>query len=668
MNLGGRLLIFWTLNFMASVLVVSPSRSFVYAQAHTDHLLPDGSGFVSWERPLEFTRTYYVDNGNPKATDSNPGTRDLPFLTINRAAQVLQPGERALIMAGIYRERITPARGGTGPDKMISYEAAPGAKVVVKGSRLVKTGWKLPTTYLYLLPRRGPNKFQPRIYQRDMDELDFRGYNPFAIVNQRTLIGTVNAFMVHNAPWPKPEDLRPYLRRRGMIYVNGRRLTQVDSFADLAMEEGAFWCEENGLRAHMRLPGDADPAEHEVELVIQEQVLAPRERGLGYIRLKGITFEHAANPIPVPQRGMVSTNAGHHWIIEDCVFRHANGLALDIGLEDWRATFTPLVGYSIVRRNRIEDVGACGLAGFAVCETLIEYNLIENIGWQNIEINWESGGIKLHRARNCLLRGNVIRHLRYAEGIWLDYMNSNTRVTGNVIADLQETMHGGIHLEASLERNMLDHNVIWQVSKSKGGWAINPPIPPQIGGNCILTDESDDTVIAHNLLGHCQLAGVMTRTGENRIIESRRGGTARDNLVLNNILFHCGRGIDFSHKENHADGNLYTPGDERDDGESDPEGRGLNWVKTPEQLRLDLPAWQKYFGFDRNGAYAGMDIEVDVDALKMTWSVAGLIPEIKTDPRCARDFTGVQAGATRKPGPFLSVPATSTTISVDPRK
>src|ERR1019366_2242877 len=86
-------------------------------QGETNALLPDGSAFVSWERPLEFTRSYYVDNGNPRASDANPGTRQLPFLTISKAAHVLEPGERVVIMEGVYRERVAPARGGTGPDK-----------------------------------------------------------------------------------------------------------------------------------------------------------------------------------------------------------------------------------------------------------------------------------------------------------------------------------------------------------------------------------------------------------------------------------------------------------------------------------------------------------------------------------------------------------------------
>ncbi len=100
--------------------------------------MPDGTQFPMWEKPQHFTKTYYVDDQMKNADDNGPGTKEHPFRTINHAAQVLQPGERVVIAEGVYREVIRPARGGNGPDAMISYEAAPGAKVVVKGSAVVK--------------------------------------------------------------------------------------------------------------------------------------------------------------------------------------------------------------------------------------------------------------------------------------------------------------------------------------------------------------------------------------------------------------------------------------------------------------------------------------------------------------------------------------------------
>ena len=70
----------------------------------------------------------------PAASDTNLGTAEMPFKTIGRAAELLEPGERVLVASGVYREWVRPARGGTDPEHIISYEAAPGADVVVKGS------------------------------------------------------------------------------------------------------------------------------------------------------------------------------------------------------------------------------------------------------------------------------------------------------------------------------------------------------------------------------------------------------------------------------------------------------------------------------------------------------------------------------------------------------
>jgi hypothetical protein len=617
----------------------------VAAPQNTGVLLPDGGEFVSWEKPLSFSKTYYVDNRSANASDNNPGTEDRPFLTINKAAQIAQPGERVLIKMGVYRERVIPARGGTGPEQMISYEAAPGADVVVKGSRLVKTGWK-PSTGFALRVR--PSATQPKIWEFDLEQLQLNAYNPFGMVNvleDRSATGNIGA---------PPQGLKPYLRRRGMVFVDGKRLDQVELYRDMAQKDGTFWSEYNGATLHVRLPGDANPTEHEVEVVVQEEVFAPKQRHLGYIRVKGITFEHAASGFPIPQRGIVSANRGHHWIIEDCTIRHANSVALDIGNETWNADRAEMIGYAIVRRNRISDAGICGIAGLSVMHTLVEYNTIERIGWQDAEGMWESGGIKLHTTKHCLLRGNVIRHLRYAPGIWLDYGNSDTRTTGNAILDIQQSLRGGIYLEASHDTNMLDHNIIWDVTGVERPVA-NGPGTRLDGGWCIINDGSDEAVIAHNLLGKCQNAAVQTRTVESRIVGTR-GGTARWNRVINNVILQSGKSIDFSHEDNKAAGNLYGRG-----------GGGLNWIDTPQALRLDLAAWQKYFGFDKNGAQADIRVEIDPDALTLTWSVDGSVPSIQTEKHFLLDFAGVRAGANRQPGPFIEIPRSTATLRIDPR-
>jgi hypothetical protein len=86
-----------------------------------------------------------------------------------------------------------------------------------------------------------------------------------------------------------------------------------------------------------------------------------RKGGLGYIRIKGPSFQHAGNAFPPPQRGLVSTAGGHHWIIEDNTIEWANGVGLDIGAQRWTGARDPQAGDShIVAHNLI---GRCDNVG-----------------------------------------------------------------------------------------------------------------------------------------------------------------------------------------------------------------------------------------------------------------------------------------------------------------
>ncbi|GHT04677.1 hypothetical protein FACS189423_07730 [Bacteroidia bacterium] len=325
---------------------------------------------------------------------------------------------------------------------------------------------------------------------------------------------------------------------------------EINNHADLVSNEDAFWVEHNGLTIHLRLSGDVNPAEQDVEFVISERVFAPKLQYLGYIRIKGIIFEHGASGFPVPQRGLVSTNRGNHWIIEDCVIRHANSVGLDIGRESWNSDSPIPVGHTIVRRTHVADAGICGIAGVSAVNSLIESCLVENIGWQNVEQSWESAGIKIHFANNNVVANCLIRDIIYASGIWLDADCNNSRLTNNLIVNVKQTKRGGIYLEASHFVDMIDHNIIWNITSAE------PRNIEDGGGNGILVDGSDEGVFAHNLIGMCDNAAIKTRTSEGRIAAGC-GGITRWNHVENNLFYRCARAIDFSHKDNFADGNLY---------------------------------------------------------------------------------------------------------------
>ena len=82
--------------------------------------------------------------------------------TISAAAELAQPGDTIIVHAGVYREEVNPPRGGLSDAHRIVYKAAPGAKVVIKGSESVK-GWMhvQNDTWKVTLPNRFFGDFNP---------------------------------------------------------------------------------------------------------------------------------------------------------------------------------------------------------------------------------------------------------------------------------------------------------------------------------------------------------------------------------------------------------------------------------------------------------------------------------------------------------------------------
>lgn len=64
---------------------------------------------ASFYRRISMAKTYHVaKTGN----DRNKGTKEAPFLTIQRAADVAMPGDSILVHEGEYREWVDPKMGG----------------------------------------------------------------------------------------------------------------------------------------------------------------------------------------------------------------------------------------------------------------------------------------------------------------------------------------------------------------------------------------------------------------------------------------------------------------------------------------------------------------------------------------------------------------------------
>jgi len=652
---------------LATALALVLSLATAPVATASDSTLPDGTEFSMWEQPQNFTKTYYVNNRAANADDTGPGTSDRPFKTIYQAAQVLQPGERVVIAEGVYREMIRPARGGTGPDQMISYEAAPGANVVVKGSKVV-TNWVPSEGWNTGIDPDTGEPVQAWALQLTPD-LFPDGYNSFQVDN---VIG--NRYWINYAR----DNMANYFRRRGMVFVDGKPLEPVESPSYLAapstrsmnffsevhwtplFEEfmpyaGKVWIETNGMSLHIRLADDSNPADHTIEIVTQEQIFSPAQRYQSYIRVKGLHFQHAANGFPVPQRGMASTNRGHHFIFEDNTFEWANSVGLDVGNEDWAAARPPTpTGHTIVRGNTFRYCGIEGLGGTGgPTDLLVERNLFEWIGWQDAARMSESAGMKLHNSVNLLFRHNVLRHIRHGNGLWIDIANVNARITGNLFADIPGDVNPhAVHIEGSSELNMIDNNIFSDLTSA------------------ILIRDTNNVIIAHNLILDTAEAGIATASGLGGPRPIRGRTLAAKNLEIYGNLFLNSGGADHSpielmNTDNLLDGNLYGRA-----------ARGGGRFGSPTLIRVkfpeppvwhNLPSAQEDQGWEEHGSQAGVTAELDPDTLELTLTVEGDVPSVPVHRGITADFYGKPISGTRTAGPFADLLTHSGPRKIDPR-
>jgi hypothetical protein len=579
---------------------------------HRDQL-PSGARFAFWDDATTYHAVYHVAQGHPRAADTNAGTADAPFLTIAAAASRLQPGQKVVVHEGVYRECVRPARGGQGPDRMIAYEAAPGERVVIRGSELW-TPTVCPSSGYQVSGSTGP------IWMADLPIAVTADYNPFALRNAYAYLSvygdTQNGAFMQRA-----------LSRRGALFLRGVPLRQVFHYRDLAPAAGAFWVEEPGRRLHFRLPEDSDPKGVTLEATAREQIIAPLDDGLGYLRLSGFICEHAADGLPVPQRAAVSTMRGHHWILEGLRIAWANGCGMDIGQQTWDAAIPDLTGGHIVRGNTIRHCGVCGLAGaLGVHHTLIENNLIEEIGGLNMERMWECAGIKFHLAEHTLIRGNTLRHIHHASGIWLDCSHVNTRITDNVFADIS-CLNGAVYMEMNFDLNCVDHNIFWEIHEAE----------PACGGDGVRADCNETLMVAHNFFGNIQGCGTNFSLNQSDRRHEGRTGLCRANTALNNVYYRCPHRIALGRREeNRCDGNLY-----------DAAGDGCSFqiVHPAPGCHQNLAGWQRYFNLDPHSTQATVTAEFDSASGSLDWRATGPLPETQPVP-CLPS-----AAHSKEPGP-----------------
>jgi hypothetical protein len=510
---------------------------------------------------------------------------------------------------------------------MIAYEAAPGDQVIVRGSRIINTSWTrsidpndkdniTKATDGTAKPGTG-NIFSKQLWMTSLPESLFEnGYFAFRIPN-------CSNEEIDLMEWALRWKGRiPYSLPRGMIFQEGERLTQLSTYEDLARLPGSYWVAADGLTIHIHPFGGINPNGTFFEAAVQPHIFQPETAGTGFIRVSGLTMEHCANGFLRTGVGALFTMGGHNWIIENNTVRQINSLGIEVGFRvfesDDKRYFKrtdPDIGYNVIRNNKISECGGAGIRGLGVTNALVEKNYIVDCGWQDIEFVWEIAGIKLLLARGTVVRDNYIARIQGGCGIWLDWDNKNSRVTGNIIHDIN-TVQGAIFIEASQVLNLVDNNLIWNIN-----------------GQGVRVADSDNTVIAHNLFANVSEELVFAKVATDRSLGGRRL-TSKGNRIVNNLVVDQGKQFITDDPSNVADYNVYIS-----------TKAGKTATKDAGEHSLAI-----------NGEMA-----FDTDKLLLTWKSASSFPTVPIVKNCESDFFGRgRTTAQNVPGPFQGMvnPAT----------
>jgi hypothetical protein len=434
--------------------------------------------------------------------DSNPGNAQAPYLTIGQAAKVAQPGDAVIVHRGTYREWVKPARGGTGEEGRIVYRAAPGDEVTIKGSEQV-TSWVSEGEGTWKVEL--PNSF-------------FGQYNPYQL--------NLSGGWLHYGEW----------HHRGDVYLDGEALGERKTPEEVKKQKHT-WCCQGGqnstiIRANF---GAADPKEHLAEINVRESVFMPELSGLRYITVDGFRLSHSAEnwqpPVLKVQMGTIGPRMGKHWVIENCTITNGRCVGIVLGhAEGVDYSDIEAFGDHVVRNNVIRRCGQAGIAGQkGATRCVISGNLIEDTNYRKEFGGWETAALKFHESVDTLIRGNLIRgvyHQGYgAFGIWMDWANQGTRITGNIIYNTQAA---ALFLEMNHGPILVDNNVL-------------------IGGGVL--SNSEGSVFAHNLFADCEFK-MVSDTGRQsqyykphtRTTVARKVGIPSDDKWFNNIF--VGRGLE----------------------------------------------------------------------------------------------------------------------------
>jgi len=505
--------------------------------------------------------------------DKNQGTSESPFLSIQAAADVALPGDVITIYKGVYRENISPPRGGESDNKRIVYQAAPGEKVEIKGSEVIGN-WVL---------------FSGTVWKATIPNSLFGAYNPY-----KDLV---------RGDWFNDKGR---IHHTGEVYLNGKSLWEmailekvlhpkpVEDNWDPEGSTYTWFCESDHENTYIYANfHEADPNRELVEINVRPTCFYPDSTGLNFITIRGFHMSQAATqwaPPTAEQLGLIGTNWSKGWIIENNVIRNSKCSGITLGkhgdefdntsensAEGYVETINRAlargwskenIGSHLIRNNTISDCGQTGICGsmggvFSVIENNDIYNIWTKRQWTGAEM----GGIKIHASIDMVIRNN--RLLNCGRGLWLDWMAQGTQVSGNL---LYNNSTDDIFVEVNHGPFLIENNILLSDLSirdwSEGGAFVHN----LVAGNIELRPQSRET--PYQLPHSTKVGGLKTTLcGDNRYF---------NNVFVGGVGEIHGRksGLGVYNQANlpmFVNGNVYLNGAGRFENESN----GLELAKDP---------------------------------------------------------------------------------------
>lgn len=454
---------------------------------------------------------YVVDMQNPRASDDNPGTSELPFKTINKSAQIVEPGDIVIVKRGIYREHIRLSRSGK-PGAPITFLADPPHSVIVSGADVIK-GWRRvegaePIYFVKWLHRFVINvRPDGSLVEHHPDDEQHKlwGRAELAVVDGKLCLPALSL-----------EDLRKAwrLHEEAMKASKPSPVLQ-PPLPNLGGPFGGMFCADTKNQVfYIWLADGSDPNAHTVECATRGAVfgLSPWENkeGVKFVHVRGFVFRHCAT---FPQRAGVWLLGGNN-LLEDCIIEEMAGGGVAIN---------GTMRKCVIRRCGHTGGGAMG------DDFLNEDSIWEGNCWKPINRGWDAGGFKMALAKNGVFRNCVFKH-NGGPGLWLDIDVRNVVITNCLF---YENEHHGLFIEISRKITVLDslfvRNGVGIVGKvGEWGWGI--------AGLTIA--ESQDCFVARNTF-YQNKDGIAFREQGPRHLQTEDGEIVyhnRGNIIIRNVM------------------------------------------------------------------------------------------------------------------------------------